>query len=58
MDFKNSIQKVKKKHGFIGIETAIIGALIVVFAIATYNYLLPTFVDIAISIRNAASNTY
>lgn len=55
---KSIIYKLKKQEGFVGIEAAIIGALIVAFAIAVYNYLLPTFEDVTTSIRDSVDETY
>jgi hypothetical protein len=57
---KKIIYKYKKNSnkGFVGIEVAIIGALIVTFAIAVYNYLMPTFADVAVSIRDSVDGTY
>jgi len=57
---KNIVNKWKKNNycGFVGIEAAIVSALIVAFAIFSYNYLLPSFQNIAIAVKNSISGTY
>jgi len=57
---KNLINTWEKNNqaGFVGVEAAIVSALVVIFALSSYIYLHPSFVDIAIAIKNSISGTY
>ena len=57
---KNPVMKIKKLSttGFIGIEATIIAALFIVFSMIVYQFLRPSFDDIAIAIRDSVSGTY
>lgn len=53
-----NLKKRMNNQGYVGIETAIISALLVAFALMTYRYLEPSFMDIAVAIRNSVSGVY